>query len=93
MGADVEVVTKQIKLRDLLVGPVDAFEAGNWDWLSFDIHYQIAFRLFQFKKICNGDGVALFSRRAFNAGLFLGTCFRICHGWIRLCRAPGPCSH
>ena len=45
--ADAQVITKQIKLGDLLVRPIDAFETGNRNRLAFDVDQQIAFGLFQ----------------------------------------------
>jgi hypothetical protein len=41
-----EVVTKQLKLRDLFVRPIDALEAGERNALAIDCQRQICFGIF-----------------------------------------------
>ena len=75
-----KVIAKQIKLRDLLVGPVNALETGQRYWLALDVEYQVALGLFETQKLLNGDRRALFCGRAFYGRLLLRGCFWLCHG-------------
>src|SRR5687768_14966689 len=44
---DLEIKAEQVKLRELLVGPVDAIEARDGNVFAADLHDEIAFRLFE----------------------------------------------
>src|SRR5438067_11077543 len=46
-GADFQVVTKQVELRQLFLGPVNPVEAGERDAFSVNLNDQISLRFFE----------------------------------------------
>src|SRR5213075_204661 len=63
LRANLQIVRKQIELRQLLVRPVDAIETGDGYPLAFDVENQVAFRFLEREKFLGRDCRSLFLPR------------------------------